>query len=129
MKLLNQVILGISAVAMTTVAMASSSEHAHDSHHMQMVNSQANYKIVTVKQAKSLIDNSKVELKGTIVKAIGDEKYEFKDATGSITIEIDDEDLKGRKITNNIPVTILGEVDVEHKSMQRVKIDVDVVKF
>jgi uncharacterized protein (TIGR00156 family) len=65
----------------------------------------------TVELAKILPDDSYVELTGTIDRFLGDEKYIFRDATGSITIEIDN------KLRQNFSlgdaVRISGEMDVE----------------
>ena len=83
----------------------------------------------TVKQALNMKDDQKVQLRGYIVKSIGDEKYEFKDNTGSITVDIDDDLWQGKPIAANTPVTIIGEVDIDHKPMKRVEIDVDAVRF
>jgi uncharacterized protein (TIGR00156 family) len=93
------------------------------------VNQQAFGQTVTVKQALTMRDDSKVQLTGYVVKAIGDEKYEFRDRTGSITVDIDDELWNGKTISAKTPVTIVGEVDVDYKPMKRVEIDVDAVKF
>lgn len=81
---------------------------------------------VTVKQALSLKDDTKVQVTGYIVKALGDEKYQFRDSTGSITVEIDDKLLHGKKISAKTPVTLMGEVDVDHKANQAVKVEIDV---
>ena len=83
----------------------------------------------TVKQALSLKDEQKVQLRGYVVKAIGDEKYEFKDNTGSITVDIDDDLWQGKPIAANTAVTLIGEVDIDYKPMKRVEIDVDAVQF
>ena len=83
----------------------------------------------TVKHALTLKDDSHVQLKGYVVKAIGDEKYEFRDQTGSITVDIDDELWGGKAISAKTPVTIIGEVDIDYKPAKRVEIDVDQVKF
>ena len=45
--------------------------------------------LLTVEQAKGMSDDSYVAVKGSIVQQLGDEKYLFKDATGTITVEID----------------------------------------
>ena len=45
----------------------------------------------TVMEALELRDDANVILEGNIVKYIGGEKYEFKDKTGSLTLEIDDD--------------------------------------
>lgn len=81
---------------------------------------------VTVKQALSLKDDSKVQVTGYIVKSLGDEKYQFRDSTGSITVEIDDKLLHGKKISAKTPVTLMGEVDVDHKANQPVKVEIEV---
>lgn len=84
---------------------------------------------VSVKHALSLKDDTKVELKGYVVKSIGDEKYHFRDATGTITVDIDDDLWQGKAISAKTPITIIGEVDIDYKPTKRVEIDVDAVKF
>lgn len=84
---------------------------------------------VTVKQALNLQDDSRVVLKGNIVKSLGNEKYIFQDKSGSMTVEIDDELWNGRAISPNTLVTIDGEVDIDYKPMKRIEIDVDYVSF
>ena len=93
------------------------------------VNQSALSKVSTVKQALVAKDDTKVEVKGYVVKAIGDEKYQFRDATGSMTVDIDDDLWQGKPIAANTPVTLMGEVDVDYKPTKRVEIDVDAVKF
>ena len=83
----------------------------------------------TVKQALTSRDDTKVQLKGYIVKSIGDEKYQFRDNTGTITVDIDDELWNGRAISAKTPVIINGEVDIDYKPTKRVEIDVDSVRF
>ena len=84
---------------------------------------------VSVKQALTLKDDTKVELKGYVVKSIGDEKYQFRDTTGVITVDIDDDLWQGKAVSAKTPITILGEVDVDYKPTKRVEIDVDQVQF
>ena len=50
-----------------------------------------NETIVTVKQVNEMRDDVPVIVKGHIIQRMGDENYLFEDATGSITVEIDDE--------------------------------------
>ncbi|MFT4021102.1 MAG: NirD/YgiW/YdeI family stress tolerance protein [Acinetobacter sp.] len=83
----------------------------------------------TVKQALTFKDNHKVQLKGYVTKALGDEKYEFRDKTGHITVDIDDDLWQGKPISPTTPVTILGEVDIDYKPIKRVEIDVEHVNF
>jgi uncharacterized protein (TIGR00156 family) len=84
---------------------------------------------IAVKQALSLKDQTPVQLKGFVEKALGDEKYQFRDSTGTITVEIDDELWRGQPISAKTPVTLIGEVDIDYRPAKRVEIDVDSVKF
>lgn len=78
--------------------------------------------IVTIQQAKQMRDDAKVVLEGTISRQIGKEKYLFQDATGTIVVEIDDEDWNGLTVSPDDRVQIWGEVD---KDWNSVEIDVD----
>lgn len=79
---------------------------------------------ITVEQAKGLADDTFVVLEGQIVQQLGDEKYTFKDASGTITVEIDDEDWKGVKVQPTDVVVLTGTVD---KDFMELEIDVDTV--
>lgn len=81
--------------------------------------------IMTVEQAKGLTDEAMVVLRGNIQKKIGDEMYVFVDTTGSINVEIDDEDWNGMNIGAEDMVEIKGEVD---KGWTSVEIDVDQIQ-
>ena len=78
---------------------------------------------MTIKQALSLQDDSKVVLQGHIINSLGDEKYTFSDGTDQIVVEIDDEDWAGRKVTPENTVEIFGEVDKD--TLKPTEIDVD----
>jgi len=80
---------------------------------------------VTVAEALKMRDDSKVTLTGKIVKKLGPEKYEFSDGSGSITIEIDDDDWRGLTVGPEDTVVIHGEVD---RDFQGREIDVDSIK-
>lgn len=67
--------------------------------------------VVTVEQASKMKDESQVILRGNIESSLGDEKYLFKDKTGSIRVEIDDDDWKGLVVKPTDTVEIEGEVD------------------
>lgn len=83
-----------------------------------------------VKSAKVRADGAPVELKGYLIKKIGDEKYTFKDRTGTITVEIDDDVMKGRTVSKKQVVTLIGEVDIEEDDQHRyiAKIDVKTIR-
>lgn len=82
--------------------------------------------ITSVSAALEAVDESHVVLQGKIVKRLKDEKYEFTDATGTIHIEIDDEDWPGVAIDENTEVRLSGEVD---RDMLGREIDVDLVEI
>lgn len=84
---------------------------------------------VSVAQAKTLKDDSKVVLTGQISRSIGDEKYEFKDATGTIIVDIDDEKWNGQPVDSSVKVTLVGEVDHDRFPKKTVEIDVDEVRI
>lgn len=83
----------------------------------------ANTTPITVKQALSLRDDTKVVLRGHIVNTLGHEKYTFSDGTAEVIIDIDDEDWAGRTVTPEMTIEIFGEVDKE--MFRPTEIDVD----
>lgn len=80
----------------------------------------------TVAEAIKLRDDSPVTLQGYIVERLGDERYTFKDTTGTVIIEIDDDDWGGLEVTPENEVVIEGEVEKKRSS---VKIEVDRIRF
>lgn len=82
--------------------------------------------VSTVAEANKMSDDQPVVLVGQIQQSLGDEKYLFKDASGTITIEIDDEDWRGVNVTPEDTIEISGEVD---KDLFDVKVDVNTVKL
>jgi uncharacterized protein (TIGR00156 family) len=85
-----------------------------------------NRTLVTAIEVTKLPDDAEVRLTGYIVKNIGDEKYEFRDDTGTIIVEIDDEDWKGMEVSPEDRVEITGEVDQE---WQKTELDVDTIRL
>ncbi|MBE6452755.1 MAG: NirD/YgiW/YdeI family stress tolerance protein [Alphaproteobacteria bacterium] len=78
----------------------------------------------TVEQAKNMPDESFVIMEGTITSNLGDEVYVFTDSTGSINIEIDDEEWNGINPNTDEIIMIQGEID---KDGNIVEIDVEEV--
>lgn len=66
---------------------------------------------VTVSQIADMKDDAWVILRGKIARQVGDERYEFSDNTGTIVVEIDDDDWGGQYVTPDDTVEIRGEVD------------------
>jgi uncharacterized protein (TIGR00156 family) len=77
---------------------------------------------MTVAQALASRDDTNVVLRGTIVRSIGDERYTFKDTTGEVTIDVDNELWAGQLVSPQDTVEIHGEVDKEF--MGGIEIDV-----
>jgi uncharacterized protein (TIGR00156 family) len=80
---------------------------------------------ITVTDAKRLRDNSQVVLQGKIERFLGDEKYSFTDASGTITVDIDDRLWYGLSVNQDDTVIISGEVD---KDFLSIEIDVRGIK-
>ncbi|WP_150539546.1 YgiW/YdeI family stress tolerance OB fold protein [Actinobacillus vicugnae] len=68
---------------------------------------------VTVAQAKSLHDDSRVSLEGKILRQVDHDEYIFADSTGDIKIEIDDHVWNGLNVTPNDNIRIQGKLDKE----------------
>ncbi len=69
--------------------------------------------IVTVLEAKKLGNSVYVKLRGKIASKLGKETYLFKDNTGTVKIEIDDDDWNGIKAGPKDTVIIEGELERE----------------
>lgn len=82
--------------------------------------------VFTVAQASDMRDDTDVVVVGKIVRSLGDEKYVFEDATGSITVEIDDDDWRGQTVTPSDTVKLSGEID---RGLLKTEIDVDYVEL
>ncbi len=81
--------------------------------------------IVTIKQVNEMRDDVPVIVKGHIVQRMGDEKYLFEDSTGSITVEIDDDNWRGQTVTPTDTVKLYGDVD---RGIFKTEIEIDYVE-
>lgn len=70
--------------------------------------------IVTAEQAKALQDDAKVTLRGNIESHLGGKNYMFKDASGSVVVEIKEKHWAGQSVAPQDTVQIDGEVDRDH---------------
>lgn len=83
----------------------------------------------TVQAAKGMRDDTHVTLTGNIVSRISGDKYLFRDATGEITIEIDDDDFRGQNVSPDNTVRIFGEVEKDFGEPAEIDVDrLDVLK-
>ncbi|MDL2210792.1 YgiW/YdeI family stress tolerance OB fold protein [Desulfovibrio sp. OttesenSCG-928-O18] len=74
--------------------------------------------VVTVEQARLLSDDSHITLRGKIVQSLGGKKYLFRDATGTVTLEIKHNRWEGRQIGPDQEVEIHGELDKDWTSIE-----------
>ncbi|ASN87756.1 YgiW/YdeI family stress tolerance OB fold protein [Pectobacterium versatile] len=74
--------------------------------------------LTTVDKAKDLRDDSWVTLSGNIEKRIGDENYLFRDATGTMEVEIDHKRWNGQMVSPSDKVEIQGELDKDFNSVE-----------
>ncbi|CAK9886831.1 MAG: Protein YgiW [Candidatus Erwinia impunctatus] len=81
--------------------------------------------VTTVKQAQDMADNSWITLHGTIEKRIGDDDYIFRDATGSLRVEIDHKRWEGQTITPADKVELQGKLD---KHFNAIELDVKQIR-
>ncbi|MGL5029882.1 MAG: NirD/YgiW/YdeI family stress tolerance protein [Aeromonas sp.] len=76
---------------------------------------------VSVSQVKSQPDDAWVTMQGKLVKRLGEDNFMFRDATGEMMVEVDDDAWRGQDISPNDTVKINGEVD---KEWNNIKVDV-----
>lgn len=60
---------------------------------------------------KNPVDDVRVTLRGKVTSRLSDDRYQFNDGTGTIQVEIDEEDFAGQRIDANTQVEIQGKVD------------------
>ena len=83
--------------------------------------------VTSAKEAATMRDDAHIVLRGNIVQHLGKDKYLFKDASGTIRVEIDHDEWGGLTITPSDTVELYGEVD---KDWNSVEVEVDrVVKI
>lgn len=93
----------------------------------QDIFNEAKTNVVTIAQAKELNDETGVTLNGQIVRQLAtqSDEFELKDKTGSIIIEVDDEQWKPLRLKAGDQVRILGEVDTHSDEPT----DIDVIQI
>lgn len=77
--------------------------------------------LVTAEHAKTLPDDTKVTLQGQIDSHLGGKDYLFKDASGTVSIEVDSKRWQGQAVAPLDRVQIDGEVE---RQFGTVKIEV-----
>lgn len=74
--------------------------------------------LTTADRVKSLPDDAWVILQGNIEQRVGDDTYTFRDATGTLTVEIDRKRWNGLTVTPQDKVQLEGKVDKDWSSME-----------
>lgn len=82
-------------------------------------------KKATVAEILKMNNNSYISVQGNIVKRISDDKYSFKDNTGTITVEIDDDKWGGVNAGTQDKLELIGEVEKKYNTTE---LDVDSVR-
>lgn len=95
--------------------------------HGQYVGADDYVVVTTVAEARTQRDEHPVVLQGTLVAKVGHERYRFRDASGDIEVEIDDDEMpRDRPIDASMRVELHGEVDTHR--FKPTDIDVDHVR-
>lgn len=81
--------------------------------------------VSTVQQVRNMQDDAKVAMKGKIEKHLKRDKYQFRDGTGFIVVEIDDDVWNGQTITPQDTIFIFGELDSDP---EKPEVDVERLK-
>ena len=81
--------------------------------------------VVTVKEAQLLNDDTYVSLRGQITDRLTDDEYTFKDETGTMVVEIDNDKWCSRSFRLNENLELTGEIE---KKSNSVKLDVDLIR-
>lgn len=102
-------------------------QHAANHQANQPVNQSAiaPTQVTSVAAAKQLKDDTQVRLEGQVIRALGKEKYEFRDSTGTIIVDIDDKHWNGKPVNRTAKVVLVGEIDRELGG--KVEVDIDEV--
>ena len=74
--------------------------------------------MLTVAQAKKLKEDTQVTLRGKIERHVGGENYLFRDASGSIEVEIDSDQWAGQTVAPQDLVEIFGKVEKHFKAVE-----------
>lgn len=117
---MRKLIFSTSVVA--TVVLSSSAFAGKDDH---LIVQEAAKNVVNVQQIAKLKDETGVTLTGQITKHIKSDHYEFKDTTGVIRLEIDDDLWRAAGLKVGDHVRAVGEVDTHRYKPT----DIEVVKI
>ena len=84
-----------------------------------------NAKKTTVAEALKMQDDAMVSIQGNIVKQLSNDKFQFKDSTGTMTVDIDHDKWAGIPSNTKETLELVGEIDKDFNSTE---LDVDMVR-
>jgi len=116
-------LLTLMGIIASSAAFAGSGNMANTSNNMNNDNTMT---VMTVEEVRGLADNSPVVVRGYLLRQNGENSYIFQDNTGTINMEIDEEDWNGVTVSPTDMVEIWGEVD--KNGMSVMEIDVSAIK-
>ena len=79
----------------------------------------------TIIEALKQPDDSYVKVEGSIIKKLSSDKYLFKDSTGTMTVEIDNEKWGNMDVSEKDKLELTGEIERKSNSIH---LDVDTFK-
>ncbi len=121
---MKKILLPLMLAASTLVALPAMADDGYHSNRGGGFSGGGN-QVSTVQQALQMRDDRYVSLTGHITRQVGDDDYIFQDSTGSIRVEIDDDDWWGVTANPQTMLTIQGEID---RDFGVVKVDVHSVR-
>lgn len=80
--------------------------------------SNPNAQITPVSEISNLKDDQYIVLQGKITQQIGHELYLFKDSTGEVEVEIDNDVWRGQTITPSDEVKLFAEIDRDWRKIE-----------
>lgn len=78
----------------------------------------ANANLTTAAKVKEMNDDSWVKLRGNIVERLSDDRYLFRDASGTVNVEIDHKRWNGLTVSPQDKVELQGKVDKEWRDFE-----------
>lgn len=82
--------------------------------------------VVSIEEVRTMPDNSPVIVRGYLVEQNGENSYSFRDSTGTINLEIEEDDWNGQTFAPTDFVEVWGEVDKNGATVS--EIDVSAIK-
>ncbi len=98
---------------------------AGDKHHKGGWQDDHENKISSVQEVRAMQDDGNVTMQGKIEKHLKRDKYQFRDGTGFIIVEIDDDVWDGQTVTPQDTIWIFGELDSDPENPE---VDVERLK-